>query len=208
MKRPVGRKQTMQRPDIIPGDRGRSAHRRAGVLRGTHGGAGDGCPLHEYPGVRRDYDRVRLVDAGVWAAFSLEVIRSDHGEALGERTSLQHDAEWFAMDERRRDHGDPEQVGNNLIRTPLLVKLSRQRGRASISSLVSALDLRAAAGAVGRRRANSVARRLSADMDGRARRARPRVAVAETRRLFEADRSAARGTDGRKRKEGNVCTGG
>lgn len=123
MNRPVGRKKTTQRPDII---------------------------LVTVDGLRRYYDLARLVDAGVGRVLreveevsprNVTVIRPDHGEALGERPSLQRDAEWFATDGRRYDHGYPEQIEANLIRTPRLVKLPGQRRGASPSSWVSALDL-------------------------------------------------------------------
>jgi arylsulfatase A-like enzyme len=66
---------------------------------------------------------------------------SDHGEAPGERPSLLRDAEWIPTDGRRYDHGYPQQIEENLIRIPFLVKLSGRRRRASVSALVSALEL-------------------------------------------------------------------
>lgn len=91
--------------------------------------------------VRRYYDLVRMVDAGVGRVLremeevspgAVIVITFDRGEALGERPSLLRDAEWLTADGRQHDHGYPQKTEENLIRTPLIVKLSGQRrGRPS-----------------------------------------------------------------------------
>lgn len=141
----------MQRPGHHPGDRGRSTHRRTDALASYKGRMGGGLEMDAFA------DGPRVVT----------VITSDHGEALGERPiaaarrgMVRHGRtpgrRWLSGADRRIL--DPQ---------PAPCQASRAApGSIHLLADVGAGPLRVAAGAVGRRRSNSGASRVNADVDG------------------------------------------
>lgn len=104
----------------------------------------------ENPIVSRYYDIVYHIDAYIEEFLSevykindnvLVIINTDHGEALGEYPVEINDAKWFANDGRQYDHGYPNQIENNLIHTPCIVKPPQWNTGLKINQLVSVNDL-------------------------------------------------------------------
>ncbi|MCL1127225.1 sulfatase-like hydrolase/transferase [Shewanella surugensis] len=102
------------------------------------------------PIVNRYFDIVKHIDKYIEQFLTevyeindnvLVIINADHGEALGEYPAEKNDAEWFSTDGRQYDHGYPNQIENNLIHTPCIMKPPRWNKGVRLKQLVSVNDL-------------------------------------------------------------------